>query len=134
MKLVELLTFALALALASSSVLAAEEDSVARINERTGSILASSGSEGEFVPVEIGHALKADDRVMVTEGAKVTVRYDNNCAKTFDEPGVYTIASRCVQAAGLTSSSTMRWAVPVAVVGLGIAWHEHNDDSSPVSR
>lgn len=133
MKFAELLT--IALALASSSVLAAGEDSVARINERTGSILASSGSEGEFVPVEIGHALKADDRVMVTEGAKVTVRYDNDCAKTFDEPGVYTIESRCVQSAGMASSSTMRWAVPVAVVGLGIAWYEHNrDDSSPVSR
>lgn len=133
MKFPAILTCVFAFALASSSVLAAEgDDTVAQVNESTGSILASDGPEGEFLPVDIGHRFKADDRVMVTEGAKVTVQYDNNCDRTYSEPGVYAIESKCVP---VVWASAKRWVIPAAVVGLGIAWHEHNkSDSPPVSR
>lgn len=125
-------TSAIALAFIVAPAFAADDETVAAIDTSKGSILASAGSEGEFNPAEPGHRFKADDRLMVTEGAEVTIKYDNNCDKTYKEPGVYTIESRCVPAAWY-GNKAVAWSA--AAVGLGAAYYlVDNNRSRPVSR
>ena len=126
------LTAVIAFAFGTAPSFAADDETVAQVDKTKGSILASAGSEGEFTLTELGHRFKPDDRVMVTEGAEVTIKYDNNCDKTYKEPGVYTIDSQCVPAAWF-SGKAAAW---TAVAALGVYYLVDDDTAArpPVSR
>ena len=128
------LTAVIAFAFGTAPSFAADDETVAQVDKTKGSILASAGSEGEFTPTELGHRFKPDDRVMVTEGAEVTIKYDNNCDKTYKKPGVYPVDSDCV--AGWLGTKEV---VFLSVAGAGAIYAVVKDDDEdarppPISR
>ena len=125
---------AIALALAVAPAFAADDDTVAALDKSEGSIMASDGSEGEFLPTQLGQRFKAGDRLMVAENSEVTIKYDNNCDKTYKKPGVYPVDSDCV--AGWLGTKEV---VFLSVAGAGAIYGIVKDDDEaarppPISR
>ncbi len=105
-----------------------------------GNVMVSEG--GEFESAATGRQLEAGNRLMLAEGARARVIYENNCDVTYEEPGVYTIDSNCTPVAVLTSGTN--WGAAGVIAGtavVGAALLNNMDDASvpdapapPVSR
>ena len=117
---------------------ASKQDEIATLRIDKGSAMTSRG--GEFSAAANGQRLIEDERIMVPEGAEVTVIYDNKCREDHDDPGVYDVDhARCAvvwwdwHAAGIITAGTL--------IGAGILANMDDDPDSggghppvPVSR
>ncbi|MFT3755268.1 MAG: hypothetical protein QM769_04875 [Pseudoxanthomonas sp.] len=111
-----LLIGALLLSLSVVSARAQDRDeTVAAVNKPAGEVRTSRAG-AEFTPAAPGQRLEQGDRILVGQDSKVTLRFDNNCDLTFDEPGVYTVDNRCV--AGALWGDAAKIGAGVAVAGL----------------
>lgn len=72
----------------------ADDDMDATLQIDQGSIMTSAG--GDFVTAADRKRLDEGQRVMVTEGSKATLVYDNGCREELVDPGVYVVDEDCV--------------------------------------
>ncbi len=63
------------------------------LHATTGVVMANAGAQ--FVPAASGARLSPDQRLMVSNDSSAAVVYKNNCQRTYDKPGVYTIEPGC---------------------------------------
>ena len=111
-----LLLGAMLLSLSALTARAQDKDeTTAAVSRPTGEVRASH--EGaEFILATAGQRVQPGDRILVGQDSKVTLRFDNNCNRTFDKPGVYTVDSSCM--ADVLWSDTAKIGGGVAAVGL----------------
>lgn len=122
------------LAHAQDAVPPDKQDEIATLRIDRGAAMTSRG--GEFANAVTGQRLIEDERIMVPEGAQVTVIYDNKCREEHDDPGVYEVEhARCAivwwdwHAAGIITGA--------ALIGAGILANMGDDDGRrpvPASR
>lgn len=139
--------FGLAVALASlpiqaqttSSAAEKSDDTFATVKSENGDIMISDNG-GEFATAAQDQRVTDKARLMVAENSKATVKYDNGCDKTYDEPGVYDLSTACVAALLGSGAGTLTdWIIPGVVIGAVAVYsiHEANSDNDrrpPVSR
>lgn len=80
--------------LVAAPALAAEDDAVATLRVQSGDVKVSTG--GDFGLVNTGVRFHGGNRLMLAEGARAVVRYDNDCEEEYTKPGVYTIDDECL--------------------------------------
>ena len=105
---------------ASATALAA--DAAATLQVDAGSIMSSEG--GEFTTARTGEVLVEGERLMVTEGATATVKYDNGCVRVYKVPGVYVIEANCEIAAAAGATGRVATGSPfvsAATLAAGVA-------------
>ena len=95
-----------------------------------GSALTSTG--GEFTSAGTGEPLVVGEKVLINEGSKAAVVYDDGCEIKFDKPGVYEVPGDCKKGAWVTDakSNTNTWVVVGAAL-LGAALISGGDSSDP---
>lgn len=96
-----------------SPVQAQDDDPIATLQIRQGTIMQSTG--GEFVNANTGSRLIDGERIMVTEGGKAVVVFDNKCRTEYADPGVYQINSQAC-GAGYVANSTVATQVALGAV------------------
>ena len=97
-----------------------------------GNVMLSEG--GEFATAATGTKLEAGDRLMLAEGARARVIYENGCDVTYEEAGVYSIQSNCTPVAVVAGGTN--WAAAgiitgTAVVGAALLNSMDETESSP---
>ncbi len=118
--MVKLFTTAALMALAVSGG-AIAQDREATLQVDAGTVMSSEG--GDFVSAASGKALMEGQRVMVTEGSRATLVYENGCRDELLEPGVYEVDDEnCTPAVLLSAGSTVFGVgtVPFLIVSAGV--------------
>ena len=118
----------LALGLLAGGVNAQDADSadgaakeVGRLQDVQGTVLLKKGDQS--IPVVEGQPLMADDEVLVTEGARALVVFNDGCDLALDEEEVYSVSRR-------SPCATLWWAAPAAAgVACGAA-HANKSNNS----
>lgn len=95
---------------AAFAIPAHAQDNTVTLRIDQGSAMASTG--GEFVTAPSGSALAPGNRVMLPEDSVVTLIYSDNCTRTLDSAGVYTVAESCTPVA----------AIPPGGAAAGVDW------------
>lgn len=95
---------------AAFAIPAHAQDNTVTLRIDQGSAMASTG--GEFATAPSGSALAPGNRVMLPEDSVVTLIYSDNCTRTLDSAGVYTVAESCTPVA----------AVPTGGAAAGVDW------------
>lgn len=115
--------------LAASGVHAQESDGasadegkeVGRLQDVQGTVLLKKGDQS--IPVVEGQPLMANDEVLVTEGARALVVFNDGCDLALDEEEVYEVSLR-------SPCATLWWAAPAAAgVACGAA-HANKSNNS----
>lgn len=115
-------------ALAATPVFAQSGDTVATVEVAAGDVKTSDG--GEFTSAAPGQRVESGHRLMLGEGARVTLRYDDNCQRTFDAPGVYTVSARCAPVAAASGRDGRGAALIAGGVAAGAAILANLDSDS----
>ncbi len=117
----------LALGLLAGGVNAQDADSadgakeVGRLQDVQGTVLLKKGDQS--IPVVEGQPLMADDEVLVTEGARALVVFNDGCDLALDEEEVYSVSRR-------SPCATLWWAAPAAAgVACGAAHATKSNNS-----
>ena len=148
-KLAPLIAAAFVAGFVAGSVQAEESsEEIATLQIDQGSVLDSTG--GEFQTSANGLRLIEGHRLMLVEGSTATVKFDNDCDRKYEEPGVYEIRNDCValllndKAAAVASAGSSKTGTIVAstVGGVAVAYllyKDHHDDDDdavppPISR
>ena len=86
------------------------QDNTVTLRIDQGSAMTSTG--GEFASAPSGAALAPGHRVMLPEDSVATLIYSDNCTRTLDTAGVYTVAASCTPVAaapGGTAATGVDW-------------------------
>lgn len=120
--------------LVAAPVFAAEDQSVATLRVQSGDVKASAGAD--FNLANTGTRLQAGNRLMLGEGARAVLRYDNDCEVEYTKPGVYTIDGDCKVGAVRTGTDWAGAGGIAAGVAVGAALLESMDKQPgpPASR
>lgn len=102
-----------------------QDESVARLEEIDGEALVNDGSR--YRPGTVGMRLKVGHRVIVLEGGRAVIRYDDGCRDEVEDDEILTIddSSPCCVAgilppAAVSAGAGQAWIPPAAAVVTGI--------------
>lgn len=120
--------------LVAAPVFAAEDQAVATLRAQSGEVKASVG--GDFNLANNGTRFQAGNRLMLGEGARAVLRYDNECEVEYTKPGVYTIDGDCKVAAMRTGTDWAGAGAIAAGAAVGAALLDNMDKQPgpPASR
>ena len=97
-----------------------------------GTALTSTG--GEFTSAGTGEPLVVGEKVLINEGSKAAVVYDDGCEIKFDKPGVYEVPGECRKGAWVTDAktNTNTWiVVGAALIGAALINGGGSDSDPP---
>ncbi len=105
----------------SSSAMAQEGEIIGTLQDVVGTVLLKQGEES--VPVVEGQQVRSDQEVLVTEGAKAMLVFNDGCDIALDSEELYSIPGR-------SPCSMLWWSAPAAAgVACGAA-HANKSDNS----
>lgn len=114
----KLATVLLAAAAAFSAPAFAQDNGSITLQVDSGSAMTSI-NDGDFVSANSGQALSVNDKVMVADGSKFTLRYGNGCTKTITGPATYIVPSSCTGAGWTNEGGVNVWNAAI-IVGAGV--------------
>jgi hypothetical protein len=119
---------------------------VATVKSTNGKVLLNRATA--YDPAAKDQRLVRGDRLVVLEGGAITVRYDDGCEETLDDPSIYTVSSTCVvaatdrgmaapvqggAAAAAGSSEYLKWGVVALAVVTPLILLNDSDSGRPIS-
>ena len=111
-----------------------QKDEIATLEIDDGVIMVSDGGQAAFVSGVQEQRLLEKTRLMVTKDSRATVRFDNGCDVTYDEPGVYEIDGSCkaiVWWGGATPAALI--AATGVTVGIGALIVKHHGEDGDIT-
>jgi hypothetical protein len=98
-----------------------DDEIIGSLQDVVGTVLLKQGEES--VPVVEGQQVRADQEVLVTEGAKAMLVFNDGCDIALDSEELYSIP-------GTSPCSTLWWSAPAAAgVACGAAHADDSDNS-----
>lgn len=88
------------------------------------------GEASGFNPLAVGQTVQTGDRVLVREGARARIVFDNGCVLVLDQPGVHTLPEAPVCGAGVLQPPNLIVGAAIAA-GVGVAIYAATKPSSP---
>jgi hypothetical protein len=102
----------------------------AALESAEGEVMATN-AKGELEPIRPGTRLRAEQQVVVKDGAKALIRFDDGCTKKMEIVGDDGQESYIIPANSPCFTPPLWWASTAAAVGLCVTVENEDDVSSP---